>query len=267
MGWPPDPTDQRFWTKVRVGEPAGCWPWTAANDGRGRYGQVRRRGRKWGAHQWVWVLTYGEIPKDMTVDHKCFNPPCCNPAHLRLLSWDEQRRNQRSAYRTHCKRGHEYTPENTIPSGPQGKNRNCRTCSYASKRRRRPPVPPKTHCKYGHPLSGDNLYISKRQQRRCRECSRRHLRDGRARRKAAKANLPPPDRSGINSPSARLTAAQVLDIRTRHSTGQATCPALAAMFGTNRSQIQRIVNRQAWRTGPFPPLPQSPGIAKRPTTA
>jgi hypothetical protein len=69
----------------------------------------------------------------MTVDHLCFNTLCCNPEHLRLLPNLENARRQRSAFKTHCIRGHEFTPENTIRTGG---NRRCRECARARYRRR-----------------------------------------------------------------------------------------------------------------------------------
>ena len=39
----------------------------------------------------------------------------------------------------------------------------------------------KTHCDHGHPLSGANLAIGPDGHRRCRECSRRRVREYRAR--------------------------------------------------------------------------------------
>lgn len=56
---------------------------------------------------------------------------------LSNLRWDSRSANQLDAVRndrhanatkTHCKHGHEYTPDNTIPHGPDGKWRRCRTC-------------------------------------------------------------------------------------------------------------------------------------------
>ena len=38
---------------------------------------------------------------------------------------------------------------------------------------RRSPIKYPTHCKYGHPLSGDNLHVSKRGHRVCRACDNR----------------------------------------------------------------------------------------------
>jgi hypothetical protein len=37
-----------------------------------------------GAHRAAWELTNGPIPADQQVLHRCDNPACCNPAHLKL---------------------------------------------------------------------------------------------------------------------------------------------------------------------------------------
>lgn len=75
----------RFWCKVDVRGPDECWPWTAARTLAGYGGfQVGVRVRD-GAHRLAWKLTHAEdIPAGLEVCHSCDNPPCCNPAHLRL---------------------------------------------------------------------------------------------------------------------------------------------------------------------------------------
>ena len=70
-------------------KPSGCWEWTGVRSHLG-YGKVRSGGRapKCGilllAHRAMWELTCGPIPDGLCVLHKCDNPPCVNPAHLRL---------------------------------------------------------------------------------------------------------------------------------------------------------------------------------------
>lgn len=67
--------------------PDACWPWTGWRNARG-YGHtsVLENGRRvgHGAHRVMYVETYGPVPDGLFVLHNCNNPPCCNPAHLRV---------------------------------------------------------------------------------------------------------------------------------------------------------------------------------------
>lgn len=112
------------------------------------YCQVRRDGHRYGAHRWYYIVTYGPVPKEMVVRHKCDNPPCCNPLHLELGTHadnmaDKMRRNRWSNGRatwTHCVNGHEFSEENTrmVTNRKTGKeSRVCRTCKIAANRRYR----------------------------------------------------------------------------------------------------------------------------------
>jgi hypothetical protein len=73
---------EQFWSKVRKG--AGCWEWQGPRDA-GGYGTlwVAKVGSR-RAHRLSWMLTHGDIPHGLQVRHECDNPPCVNPAHLRL---------------------------------------------------------------------------------------------------------------------------------------------------------------------------------------
>lgn len=70
---------------MEKGRPDECWPWTGGKQGKG-YGQFFLPGGKpIGAHRYSWMLANGqEIPAGMHVLHSCDNPPCVNPAHLRV---------------------------------------------------------------------------------------------------------------------------------------------------------------------------------------
>lgn len=127
----------RFWAKVaQVGNVCECWPWTAVVDYKG-YGQfwdrIRRVMAK--AHRIAFQLTYGEIKPGMVIDHLCRNRVCVNPWHLEQVSSAENtRRTPRELFgaanrsKTHCKRGHEFSIENTYRWNGQPGQRKCKIC-------------------------------------------------------------------------------------------------------------------------------------------
>ncbi len=75
-----------FWSKVdQGGGPAACWPYRGRRHRAYGYGHVGRWGRYLNAHRYAWLLANGRNDTDgLEVLHSCDNPPCCNPAHLRL---------------------------------------------------------------------------------------------------------------------------------------------------------------------------------------
>lgn len=82
-------TRSRFYKHVRVIAGIGCWEWTAARgpQGYGAFSMGGRADRRMvGAHRISWELANGPIPPGMSVMHRCDNPPCVRPSHLRLGS-------------------------------------------------------------------------------------------------------------------------------------------------------------------------------------
>lgn len=71
---------RRFWDNVDVRRPNECWPWTGYTD-RDGYGRMSVSGRKRQAHRIAYRLKYRDRPP--VVMHRCDNPPCCNPLHLK----------------------------------------------------------------------------------------------------------------------------------------------------------------------------------------
>lgn len=114
------PPLERFWEKVEKTD--SCWLWTAAlsQDGYGLF----RDGRSQSAHRWLYKQLVGEIPDGLQLDHLCRVRNCVNPAHLEPVTLAE---NARRGRLTHCKRGHELTPENTYVQ------RACKLCYQARK--------------------------------------------------------------------------------------------------------------------------------------
>jgi hypothetical protein len=74
------------------------------------------------------------------LDHLCRVRHCVNPEHLEPVTPGENTRRSPihisviRAARTHCKQGHEFTPENTYRHGPGLRWRSCRACGADRKR-------------------------------------------------------------------------------------------------------------------------------------
>ena len=67
-----------------------CWIWQKAVKKTGNpYGWLSYKGKQTTAHRAAWRETYGEIPKDKCVCHKCDVPQCINPDHLFLGTHSE----------------------------------------------------------------------------------------------------------------------------------------------------------------------------------
>lgn len=123
--------------KFLIGD--GCWEWTAARRS-GGYGAINIAGRVRPAHRVVYELLVGPVPKNRELDHLCRNRSCVRPSHLepvtKLVNIARgESLPAQNARKTHCKRGHEFTPENT---GSYHKNwRRCLTCHREYERERK----------------------------------------------------------------------------------------------------------------------------------
>lgn len=135
------PFEERFWDKVAKRGPGECWLWTGSFFQTG-YGQVCRDGKNFPAHRIAWELANGESLGNRWCLHSCDNRPCVNPAHLRPgdasdnMADASERCRFPNQHLTHCRQGHEYTPENTIRlARPNNRSaRACKICRYAASR-------------------------------------------------------------------------------------------------------------------------------------
>lgn len=120
-----------FMEKIAPDPNSGCWLWTAHVSEQG-YARMMVDRRAKSAHRFSYEQFVGPIPSGLTIDHRCRVRCCVNPNHLEAVSFRENI-DRAIATRTHCKRGHPYTPENVI-STPKI-NRVCRQCTLVSTRR------------------------------------------------------------------------------------------------------------------------------------
>jgi hypothetical protein len=78
------PLSDRFWARVDSSSPDSCWPWPGSRSAKG-YGRVNAGGQSMFAHRLAFELANSTlVPHGQVVMHSCDNPPCCNPAHLRI---------------------------------------------------------------------------------------------------------------------------------------------------------------------------------------
>lgn len=149
-----------FWLRVEGGEDDECWVWTGAPDSTG-YGRVKCNDKHDLVHRVAYMLEVGPIPPGRQLDHLCRNLLCVNPRHLEPVSSRENTLRgfgvtAANARKTHCKRGHEFTPENTI-ARPLGRNcRACRRIRAAERRLERDLMCSSVRCNHDHHLIADH---------------------------------------------------------------------------------------------------------------
>lgn len=134
-----DPDVARFGHRLRRLS-NGCVEHMGSTNGVG-YARFYYRGRLWLSHRYAYMVAHGHpVPEGLVIDHLCRNRRCVNPAHLEAVTI--RTNNLRgfgasgiNAAKTHCKRGHEFTPANTIVERDhRGTMRRCRTCHNALRR-------------------------------------------------------------------------------------------------------------------------------------
>lgn len=117
----------RFWRYVSPEPNSGCWLWTGGIRS-GGYGAFHNGHDMEPAHRFSYRIHKAEIPDSLVLDHLCRVRCCVNPDHLEPVTNLENIRRgvnwQKS--KTHCKRGHAFTPENT--RNERYGARRCRAC-------------------------------------------------------------------------------------------------------------------------------------------
>ena len=119
---------ERYWAKVKKSN--GCWLWTGATSrGYGHFCSSPYSTKM--AHRISYMELVGSIPEGKQLHHLCEIRNCVNPAHLEPVTAREnlllssKTAAAKLSSQTHCKRGHEFTAENTYVWGNM---RHCKEC-------------------------------------------------------------------------------------------------------------------------------------------
>jgi hypothetical protein len=192
------PLEERIWAKVE--KTATCWLWRAGLT-TGGYAMICRSGEGGKpvlVHRWMYEHFTGPIAPGLQLDHLCRVRRCVNPAHLEVVTPQENNRRSESpsaknAVKTHCKHGHEFTTENTYLDS-EG-SRLCRLCQSEAGRRFKTRLKakgltthgtaphvykPKAVCNHGHAMTPENTTIRTKNgcaYRVCRRCLNERARE------------------------------------------------------------------------------------------
>lgn len=94
---------KRFWEAVSIKSPAECWEFKKYRTKKG-YGVFSVDSRTILAHRVAAALSLPDFDDSRLVCHRCDNPPCCNPAHLFVGTYQDNATDRKNKGRTHLSR-------------------------------------------------------------------------------------------------------------------------------------------------------------------
>ena len=131
------PLKERFWEKVQKTGHSDCWVWMSSKNGRG-YGTfaMNKDGHQSTklAHRVAYELEIGPIPNGLSLDHRCRNRLCVNPAHLEPTTIRENLLRAPTTVSTlnsqkmFCPKGHALEGDNLMRYYLKKGVRQCRIC-------------------------------------------------------------------------------------------------------------------------------------------
>lgn len=241
-----------------------CWIWQRSRDPNG-YGKIRVKNKSKLVHRISWELANGAaIPTGLIIRHKCDNPGCLRPDHLLLGTHkdngrDRVKRGPAPKYRRQDKAhlyirgslGNKFAAYANIGNpdecwlwkggisssgygiiSSKGSHRTAHRASYELHKGKIPEELIVRHkCDNPPCVNPDHLELGT------------HMDNVRDRVLRGRGKAPVGEKHG----AAKLTEADVRDIRQRWNNRSATQTALGEEYGVSSRQIGLIVNRQRWK--------------------
>lgn len=232
----------RFWSCVEVRSSSECWPWTRSTFRRG-YGQFKARGRNLKAHRIAFALFNGNDCPDNLVCHTCDNTSCCNGHHLyagdNISNYADCVARGRTNFAAGERHGSQTQPERWARgervSGAKlnaAKVTKIRSLYLTGDYTQQQLATQFSVTREGisSVLTGRTWSHIENNVAAIAEISRQQLAS-----------------SGTRNPSAKLSEADVVLIRSLYNKGNATYRALAQRFGVTPVNIAAIVQRRTWK--------------------
>lgn len=130
---------EKLKSRTIIQEVTECWLWQGALHPRG-YGKIRIESKDFCVHRLsAWIYHDLDLSnRNEQANHFCSNQMCWNPQHIYVGNQKEnigdainlgKHNSCHETQKTHCPKGHEYTPENTYI---QGTSRSCKICRATS---------------------------------------------------------------------------------------------------------------------------------------
>ncbi len=240
----------RYGNNISPEPNSGCWLWYGTINTQTGYGVISAGRKKLLAHRISYEMTYGPIPVGLEIDHLCRVRSCVNPEHLEAVTHQENVRRGLASFvaanavwrsRTHCKNGHEFTPENIIwregRTPARAESRMCKTCRAEAMVRfeklhpgrksayRKPPI---GNCAVCGAVKAERHQVGDDFVALCRRCHM--IADGRMARFTA-----------IKKKPSRITFDQLIEMRKRYANGEQQ-KHLAVEFGLSTGNISDLIS-------------------------
>ncbi len=224
---------ERFFTKFKKLGPDDCWEWEGHKDKDG-YGKIsyRKKPNRYfeRAHRLSAGIYHGDVVGDAVVMHKCDNPSCVNPNHLKIGTHLENEQDKDRKGRRPMDHIRKYTDDQIRQVFCMVRD------GYFNK-----DIQTKLNITKG---AVQNIYASRNENDHCNKIARSiFLSFSEEDQKLIDSNI---ENKGERSTSAKISKKDVLDIRIKNILGK-SFNAISKEYPINSSQIQRICKKQRWK--------------------